>query len=57
MEILFFVVLAALTIIPLWTLLPHFGINKLWSLAALIPLGLIVLLWIMAGKIRNGGAA
>ena len=57
MELLFFLLLAALTIIPLWTLLPYFGINKLWSLAALIPLGLIVLLWIMAGRTRQRGGA
>ncbi len=57
MELLVFAIIAALTIIPLWTLLPHFGINKYWSLAALIPLGLIVLLWVMAGRVRNGGAA
>jgi hypothetical protein len=57
MELVVFAIIAALTIIPLWTLLPHFGINKWWSLAALVPLGLIILLWVMAGRVARPGGA
>jgi hypothetical protein len=55
MEFIIFLVMAAVTIIPLWTLLPKFGIHKWWSFAALIPLGLIVLLWIMASRSERMG--
>jgi len=53
MQVLWFVVLSALTIVPLFKLLPRFGINAWWSLAALIPLGLIVLLWVMAARVDD----
>jgi hypothetical protein len=55
MELIIFLVMAAVTIIPLWTLLPKFDIHKWWSFAALIPLGLIVLLWVMAARSENMG--
>ena len=51
MQLLWFIVLSALTVVPLFKLLPHFGLNPWWALAALIPLGLIVLLWIMASRL------
>jgi hypothetical protein len=51
MEFLFFIVMVALTIIPLFKLLPAFGINPYWSLVAIIPLGIVVLLWVMAGRL------
>ncbi len=51
MEFVFFLIMAALTIIPLFKLLPAFGINPYWALVALFPLALIVLLWVMAGRL------
>ena len=51
MEVLIFIVLAVLTVIPLMKLLPLFDINPYWSLVVIIPLGLIVLLWVMAARI------
>ena len=51
MEFLVALAILALTIIPLFKLLPAFGINALWSLAAIIPFGLVVLLWIMASRL------
>lgn len=53
MQLLWFIVLSALTVVPLFKLLPRFGLNPWWALAALIPLGLIVLLWIMASRIED----
>jgi len=53
MQILLFVVLGALTVVPLFKLLPQFGIHPWWALAALIPLGLIVLLWVMAARVED----
>ncbi len=53
MGFLFWLIFAILTIIPLLKLLPHFGYNKWWSLACVIPLGLLVLLWIMAAKLQE----
>ncbi|MGY6635340.1 MAG: hypothetical protein ACXIU8_16595 [Alkalilacustris sp.] len=51
MEALIFVALAALTVIPLMRILPLFDINPYWALVVIIPLGLIVLLWVMAGRV------
>ena len=53
MEVLFWLIMSALTIIPLLKLLPHFGVEKYWAFAAIIPFGLLVLLWIMAMKLQE----
>ncbi len=53
MQVLWFVVLGALTVVPLFKLLPRFGLNPWWSLAALFLPGLIVLLWIMASRVDD----
>ena len=50
MEFLLFLVMAALIVIPMFKLLPTYDINPLWALVCVIPLGLIVLLWIMASR-------
>ncbi len=51
MEAVIFILLAVLTIIPLFKILPLFGINPYWALVVVIPLGLIVLLWVMAARL------
>jgi len=48
-------VIAALVVIPFWRLLPKFGIPNWVALAAIIPLGAIVLLWIMAFRDKLSG--
>jgi len=48
---LLFLIMAALTVIPLFKLLPAFGLNPYWSLIALFPLALVVLLWVMASRL------
>ena len=59
MEMLIFIVVVALTVIPLFKLLPAFGLNPYWALVAIVPLGVIVLLWVMAGRLDRlrGGSA
>ena len=52
-EFLIWIVLVVATVVPMTKLLPHFGINKYWSLAAAIPLGALVLLWVMAAKLQE----
>lgn len=52
---LWYLVFAALVIVPLWRLLPKFGIPNWVALAALIPFGVLVLLWVMAFKDELGG--
>ncbi len=55
---IFALILAALTIIPLWRLLPKFGIPSWVALIAIIPLGVIILLWVMAFRDKlDGGNA
>jgi Na+/melibiose symporter-like transporter len=51
MEFIFAVVVMAVTIIPMFKLLPSYGINPYWSLVCITALGLIVLLWIMASRV------
>ena len=53
MEGIIWLIFAALTVIPMLKLLPHFGIKNYWAFAAIIPLGVIVLLWVMASKLQE----
>jgi hypothetical protein len=50
MQTFIFILVSVLTIIPLYKLLPRFGIVKYWAFAAIIPFGVLVLLWVMASK-------
>ncbi|MCB1365387.1 MAG: hypothetical protein ACK5MY_16580 [Jhaorihella sp.] len=53
MEFLMWVVFVVATVIPMVKLLPHFGIHQYWAAACVIPLGVLVLLWIMAMKLQE----
>ena len=53
MEFVIWLAVTAATVIPLLKLLPHFGVNKNWAFAAIIPFGALVLLWVMAGKLQE----
>ncbi|MGJ8625460.1 MAG: hypothetical protein ACSHXB_00760 [Sulfitobacter sp.] len=46
-------VLSALTAIPMLKLLPFFGIHKYWAAACLIPFGTIALLWWMGMRLQE----
>jgi hypothetical protein len=48
MEWLLYLIAAAATIIPMWRLYERAGYNPIWSLVCVVPLGLIVLLWVLA---------
>ena len=48
MHPIFIFLVALLVVIPLWMILPRAGIAPAWSLVAFIPLGLLVLLWVLA---------
>ncbi len=53
MGTLIWLLIAAATIIPMFKLLPHFGINRNWALLGIIPIGTIALLWWMAMKLQE----
>jgi hypothetical protein len=53
MGMLWWLILSALTIIPMLKLLPHFGINKYWALVCVVPLGTLALLWWMGLKLQE----
>ena len=53
--LLLMVVFAALMVIPFWRLLPQFRIPSWVALVAIIPLGTIVLLWVMAFRDKLDG--
>jgi hypothetical protein len=45
--------LSVATVIPMLKLLPHFGINKYWALACVIPVGALALIWWMGIKLQE----
>lgn len=46
-------IVAVATIVPMFKLLPHFGINAYWAFVCLIPIGTIALLWFMAIRLND----
>ncbi len=50
---IWWLILSALTAIPMVKLLPHFGINKYWAAACIVPFGTIALLWWMGLKLQE----
>ena len=48
MELTWWLIAAALTIVPMWKLTERSGINPIWSLVSITGVGLIVLLWVLA---------
>ncbi|WP_245624802.1 hypothetical protein [Jannaschia seosinensis] len=46
--LLFLIVMLALVVVPFWKLLPKFGYSSWISLVAIIPLGALILIWILA---------
>lgn len=56
--ILGLLIMAALLVVPFWLLLPKFGIPNWVSLVAIIPLGALILLWVIAFRDKlDGGNA
>ena len=53
MGTLIWLLIAAATIIPMFKLLPHFGINQYWAFVCVIPIGTIAMLWFMAIKLQE----
>ena len=53
MDGMWWLILSALTAIPMVKLLPHFGINKYWAIVCIIPIGTIALLWWMGLKLQE----
>ena len=49
-----FLFLAVLLVVPFWRLLPHYGIPKGFALLAVLPVGAVILLWIMAFRDAAG---
>jgi len=46
--LLVFIVIAALTIVAFWRILPRAGLSPYWSLVAVVPLGTVILLLVLA---------
>lgn len=47
---LWFLIMGALLVIPFWRLLPRWGIPAWVAFLALVPIGALILLWIIAFK-------
>ncbi|WP_296762017.1 hypothetical protein [Sediminimonas sp.] len=53
--LIWFIVFAALIVIPFWRLLPKFGIPNWVALLSIIPLVALILLWVIAFKDKIDG--
>ena len=49
-------IFAALLVIPFWRILPRYGIPAWVSLFAIIPIGGLILLWVVAFKDKLDGS-
>jgi len=52
-----YLLLIVLTAIPAWRLFGRVGMSRWWTLMSLVPLGMIVILWIVAYARWNNGDA
>ena len=52
-----FLILAALLVVPFWRILPRYGIPNWVAIVAIIPLGALILLWVVAFKDGVDGSA
>ena len=50
MEFIGWLIFTILQVVPLWRILPRAGIASPWALVAAIPLGTLILLWVLAYK-------
>lgn len=48
MELLFYILFAAIVIFPMWKLCEKAGLNPMWSIVSAIPFGLLILLYVLA---------
>ncbi len=53
MGAIWWIIVGLITIVPMLKLLPFFGINKYWAAAAIIPVGVVGLLWYMAINLQE----
>ena len=49
-NVIWFLIVAVLIVVPFWKLLPRYGISPYFALLAVIPAIALVLLWIIAFK-------
>ena len=49
-NLIWFLIVAVLIVVPFWKLLPRYGISPYFALLAAIPAIALVLLWIIAFK-------
>ncbi len=55
-NLIWFLIVAVLVVVPFWKILPRYGITKYFALFAVIPAIALVLLWIIAFKDDLGGS-
>ena len=55
-NLIWFVVIGVLVVIPFWKLLPKYGLSKYFAVLAILPAIALVLLWIIAFKDDIEGA-
>ena len=53
---LWFLIVVAAVVYPFWRILPRYGLPAWYALFAIIPLGAIVLLWVVAFREPDSGS-
>ena len=53
--LIWMLILSALVVIPFWKIMPRVGLPSWLALVAIIPLGAVVLLWVVALRDWRGG--
>ena len=53
MEFVLWAIITVATVVPMLKLLPHFGVAKGWAALCVLPVGALILLWIMAMKLQE----
>jgi hypothetical protein len=48
MQFVPYVILVILSIIPSWILFGRLGMSRAWALLSFVPLGIIIIVWIVA---------
>lgn len=51
--LIWMIILALLVVVPFWKILPRHGLKSWYAVFAIIPVGAIILLWIIAFKDGN----
>ncbi|MEM6636508.1 MAG: hypothetical protein AAF667_11510 [Pseudomonadota bacterium] len=53
--LIWYLLFTALVVYPLIKIMPRHGLSPMWALLAVLPVGVVILLWIIAFKDQGQG--